>query len=118
MADAWEWRAIYDSGEEVREADARTFSRVDRERCVAIELTRSYGLLGLGCQRKRVDVNLAKGERAVFFRRRTVSANLAGGPTVPRGTVTVAGWESPEGASYLVLGDEGSVRRVGSLGEV
>lgn len=109
MADAWEWVAVLDDGSEVRERDGLGFGAVDRGRCVRLELTRSY-MLGLGCQRLRVDVDLAKGQRAVFFRRRTILAKLAQGTSEPVGTLTVAGYESPAGGRYLVADDAGRVQ--------
>ncbi len=113
MADAWEWIAEYADGSRVREREAGTFTAVDLERCVAVELLPRWRFWR---KRVRVSVDLARGQRAVCFRRRrtTVILNPLAVPA-PGGTLTVVGWESPEGSTYVVAEDNGRVHRVDNL---
>lgn len=112
MRDRWTWTAIMDDGTVIRERDAGTFTAVDREHCVAVELSPSRGLL---CKGVRVEVDIVAGQRAVFCRRRTVAVQM-GGSRETRTTLTVAGAQNGASGAYVHAGDDGRVIVVAGRG--
>ncbi len=106
MKDRWTWVAVLEDGVRVCEKEVGTFTAVDRDRCTCVELWPTWGLVK---RPARMAIDLARGERAVFFRRRRRTVYLNGESSRQDGTVTVAGWTGPSGESYLVAQDDGRV---------
>ena len=107
MADTWEWAAVYEDGVRLTERAAGGFGAVNLERCVAVELRSRRLFAGKAL---RVEVDVQRGQRAVFFRRQQITVSLDG---IRRGrgpTLTVAGFEGPAGSAYLLAEGDGTVR--------
>jgi hypothetical protein len=106
-ADVWQWRVVYDDGSVLTEAQLGTFTKVDRERCVAIELVKRRSLLGKAL---RLEIDVAAGQRAFLCRRRQIVVSVAGNAPRRGPTVTVIGWENGTAACYLNVEDDGVMR--------
>lgn len=103
MSEAWAWAALLDDGSTIQEADVGTFTAVDPLRVVALELRPCRWL------RKPVRVDVPKGARATFFRRREVLVRMGSSKTEHLPSRTVIGWCANGVSVYVRAGDDGRI---------
>lgn len=103
----WTWSARYEDGTVLTEREVGTFTAVDRDRCVELEL-RPAGLLAPGSPIV-VRPDLGKGERAAYFRRNRIPLTIGWGLNVGQGrreTVWCIGVEGPDDAGVYAFADK------------
>lgn len=96
--EAYTWRVILDDGTSVVESEAGSFGNVPAERCRRLDLLPMRRGL-------RLSVQIPKGAKAVFFRRRSLIVRVDGRPSGPGETITCIGWENGTNCYLLVSND-------------
>jgi hypothetical protein len=106
-ADAWTWRAHFDGGatfDEYEGGAGHSWHEVDASRVHTVELVPA--LPGV----RSVMLDVPPGAIARVERRRNLRLNLAAGRVTDDGTLTVIGWDKPDGTMQrLYAWDDGRV---------
>jgi hypothetical protein len=105
--DIWHWRARYTDGSVIDEYDrpeGRGFAEVEQHRLAAVELVPQRPGLAAPC----VEIDVSRGLRPVFFRRRTIELSLSGGEAA-HATVTALGWARGDERALLFCHEGGRI---------
>lgn len=104
IQDAYSWRAHYSDGDSLDESHAAGgFASVDQSRVKRLDLIAGgYALYG---------VDIPDGAQAVFFRRRSLSVNIAEEQVSERRTIHCIGWkqDGEDGVYLFVLPDSSTL---------
>ena len=105
-SDDYRWLAHYSDGstypEHGPDGEARGWKSVDQSRVVAVEIVPQKPHM------PDLKVNLQAGDRAVFFRRRTVTVAFRGA-VQRQSTITVLGWETDDETGLWAVYPDGEV---------